>query len=589
MTDLRQEPILVKFPAPKPVISHALRLTAVFASAIMATSCLTASKDPAQASNTSSDHRAASAPNIIFVNSDDLGWADVGFHGSEIRTPTLDRLAHEGVQLDRYYTYAVCSPSRAALMSGRSSLETGVDAPVALDAQLPMDTPLLPEHLRNAGYQTMMVGKWHLGQADVAWMPFKRGFDTFYGFLGGFIDHYHHLTPGGQLDWQRDGVSVREEGYTTDLMTTEAIKRIKLRDKARPFFLYLAYDAPHSPLQAPEADIKAYENIPDMRRRIYAAMVTHFDTKLAEVVKTVEDEGLTANTIIVWVSDNGGQVGAGSLNLPLRGGKGTTFEGGQRVAAVAYWPGHFQGGQKIVSPVTVLDWFPTLLASAGIPVPTDARIVGRDVRPILEGRKTETNKMVMGNHNQGEGYYESAFDWPWKLMRVPTSAYAQMTAGTRFPPETVLPKGINGETSLQLFDVVKDPGETTDLSGKYPDIVARLTAQLNQAPRAKISLSQWAPERRRMLAAAAEKDRPDGGGAAGGPPTGNGPPNDGPPRNGPPRDGPPRNGPPGGGQGPQGNTASEGDLPGGSAFTEYAVEKGKPVAESARGAVVPPH
>ncbi len=559
-----------KFPASMTAIHRVLQATAAVAAAIFVTTGLAAPMDRAQAAtaHAQTPSRSASTPNIIFVISDDLGWADVGFHGSEIRTPTLDRLAHEGVQLDRYYTYAVCSPTRAALMSGRSSLETGVDAPVALDSQLPADTKLLPEQLKSAGYQTMMVGKWHLGQADVAWMPFKRGFDSFYGFLGGFVDHYHHLTPGGQLDWQRDGVSIREEGYTTDLLTQEAVTRIKARDKTRPFFLYLAYDAPHSPLQAPEADVKAYENIADMRRRVYAAMVTHFDAKLAEVVKTVEDEGLSRDTIIVWVSDNGGQIGAGSRNLPLRGGKGTTFEGGERVPAVAYWPGHFQGGRKIESPVTVLDWFPTLLKVAGVTVPTDPRIVGHDARPTFEGRKVKSAKMVIGNHNQGEGYYESAFEWPWKLLRVPTPAYAQLTPGTQFPPATVLPRGISGPTSLQLFDVVKDPGETTDLSAKYPEVVARLTAQLNAAPRAPISLSQWAPERRRLT----------GGGPGGG---------GGPPRNGP-GGGPGPQGQ-GAGQGAPGNVVSEGDLPGGSAFAGYTVEKGKPVAESARGAIVAPN
>ena len=494
---------------------------------------------------------AADRPNIIVVLSDDLGWADVGFHGSEIRTPTLDGLARKGVQLDRYYTYAVCSPTRAALMSGRSSLETGIDAPIALDASLAMDATLLPQHLKSRGYQTMMVGKWHLGQADVAFMPFNRGFDSYYGFLGGFIDHYTHLSPDGQLDWQRDGVSVREEGYSTDLFTREAISKIKSRDKAKPFFLYLTYDAPHTPLQAPEADVKSYANIQDPRRRTYAAMVTHFDSEFAKVLAAVEAEGITGDTLIVWASDNGGQIGAGSNNRPLRGGKGTSFEGGERVPAVAYWPGHIEGGRRIDQPVTVLDWFPTLLKVAGVSPPADGRLVGHDAMGALRGGAAPQAKMVIGNHNMGEGYYESAYEWPWKLMRAPETAFSSMPPGDAGAPEVVRPARISGPNTVQLFNVATDPNEREDVSAAHPDIVKALLTRLDAAPRAPKSLSEWAPGNRRIGA------------------------------NGPPGGGPPGGGPPGGGPRPGG---PGGGLPGGGAFASYAVERGTPIAEAAKGA-----
>ena len=453
--------------------------------------------------------QASARPNIIVVLSDDLGWGDVGFHGSEIRTPTLDALAGKGVQLDRYYTYAVCSPTRAALMSGRSSLETGVDAPVSLDASLPMDSTLLPQHLKARGYQTMLVGKWHLGQADVAWMPFNRGFDSYYGFLGGFIDHYTHISPDGALDWQRNGVTVREEGYTTDLITREAVKTIKSRDKTRPFFLYLAYDAPHTPLQAPEADVQSYASIQDPRRRTYAAMVTHFDSEFAKVLATVEAEGIAKNTLIIWASDNGGQIGAGSNNLPLRGGKGTAFEGGERVPAVAYWPGHIAGGKHITEPVTVLDWFPTLLKLAGAPASTDRRVVGRDSLPALEGKSAPKAKMVMGNHINGEGYFESAYDWPWKLLRAPASGFQTGGSGPGGGGSSA-----GAPLSVQLFNVVDDPTEKTNIAGAHPDIVAALLKSLAAAPRAPKSLSEWAPGARQIGASpeAAVGPRPPPGG-----------------------------------------------------------------------------
>ena len=505
---------------------------------------------------------ASSPPNIVFILSDDLGWADVGFHGSEIRTPTLDALAKKGVQLNRYHTYAVCSPTRAALMSGRSSLETGVDAPVALDASLPMDSKILPQYLKQQGYQTALAGKWHLGQAEVAWMPFSRGFDSFYGFLGGFIDHYKHLTPEGLLDWQRDGVSIREEGYTTDLITREAVARIKSRDKSKPLFLYIAYDAPHTPLQAPEADVKAYSNITDLRRRTYAAMVTHFDAQLAQVIETLDAEHISKDTLIVWASDNGGQIGAGSRNLPLRGGKGTSFEGGERVPAVAYWPGHIQGGKSIEQTVTVLDWFPTLLTLAKAEVPSDPRIVGHDVIGALTGRAYAPATIVMGNHAQGEGYYESVFEGPWKLMRAAVQAFTQLPAGLEAPPNRVLPARVTGPTAVQLFNVATDPAEKDDVASAHPDIVARLLKQLEAAPRAPRSLSEWAGGGRRNPGG-------QGPGPAGGPRA--------------PGAGPPPGRGPGAGP-PQGGGPADDNLPGGGPFASYGPERGQPVAEAAVGA-----
>ena len=497
---------------------------------------------------------AATKPNIVVIVNDDLGWGDVGYHGAEIRTPNLDALAKRGVELNRYYTYAVCSPMRAALMSGRSSLETGVDAPIALDKVLPLDATLLPEHLKRAGYQTVMVGKWHLGQAKTEYLPFKRGFDYYYGFLGGFIDHYTHLTPEGHLDWQRNGVSVREEGYTTDLFTADAISQIKSRDKKKPLFLYLAYDAPHTPLQAPAEVVAKYADIADPIRRTYAAMVDHADAQIARVLATIESEGMAKDTLILWVSDNGPETRGGGTSGGLRMGKGTSFEGGQRVPAIAYWPGHLEGGKKLDSVITVLDWFPTLITAAGGKVPQDKLIVGHDVMKTLRGDQVaKPAQMVMGNHAQRAGaYYESAYQWPWKIVRAP----AALLNGPQGPrPGGPGPGAAAGDAKVVLlFDVVADPTESTDLAAANPQVVARLLADLDAAPRAAASLSEWG-----------------GNGRAG----------VGPGLGGPPGGGPPGGGPPAGGGG--------GDrLPGGgNALQGYTVEKGEPVAEAAaRGAAI---
>jgi len=483
-------------------------------------------------------------PNIVFILNDDLGWGDVGYHGSEIRTPTLDSLARRGVELNRYYTYAVCSPTRAALMSGRSSLETGVDAPIGVDQVLPMNSKILPQYLKAQGYQTAMVGKWHLGQARSEYLPMSRGFDSFYGFLGGFIDHYTHLTPEGHLDWQRDGSSVRESGYSTDLFTDEAIKKIRGRDKKRPLFLYLAYDAPHTPLQAPEEDIKSYLNITDPIRRTFAAMVQHNDAQIARVLTTLKSEGMLKNTLIVWASDNGPELRGGGTAGILRAGKGTAFEGGQRVPAIVYWEGKIEGGKSLEVPLSVLDWFPTLLDLAGGQRPNDARVVGINMLSTLQGdRSNSATPFIVGNRSQGAngGYYESIYQWPFKLLRS-----SARNIGSKPLPENSDPAA---KISL-LFNVDKDPAETNNLVEQYVNLVRDLEARLDAAPRAPRSLSEWggANTRNRAVGAAptngAPNGRPAGGGLAGG--------------------------------------AAIGDrLPGGNALQGYSVEKGESVAEAA--------
>ncbi|MCP5115213.1 MAG: sulfatase-like hydrolase/transferase, partial [bacterium] len=187
---------------------------------------------------------AADHPHVVLIVADDLGWNDVGYHGSEIRTPNIDKLAKSGVMLERFYAYPLCSPTRTALMTGRHSIELGVNGPFAPTAKegLPLDERLLPQAFSDAGYQTFMTGKWHLGLAHVKYFPQSRGFDHFYGHLGAAVDFYEHVLRGG-LDWQRNGKSVREEGYTTDLITAEAVRLLRERDKNKPVLLYITYNA----------------------------------------------------------------------------------------------------------------------------------------------------------------------------------------------------------------------------------------------------------------------------------------------------------------------------------------------------------
>lgn len=423
------------------------------------------------------------SPNIVVILSDDLGWGDVGYHGSDIKTPTLDGLAKRGVELDRYYTYAVCSPTRAALMTGRSSLETGVDGPLAFKETLPLNLTLLPQHLKGLNYQTVMIGKWHLGKSKPEEMPFKRGFDYFYGFLGGFINKYSHIDVTGAPDWQRNGQALIEAGHTTDLMTEDAIRQIKGRDKTKPLFMYLAYDAPHTPLQAPDEYVARNTHIADPGRRMYAAMVEHMDAQLARVMSTLEAEGMAQDTLVVWASDNGPLANGSGSTGGLRGSKSTVFEGGQRVPAFAFWPGQLEGGRKLNAPVTVLDWFPTLIRVAGGTPPTDPMLPGRDVMPVLRGAAQAPGAdMVLGNHMlRVKGYAESAYRFPWKLVRMPAPA----PAGAASSPQATAAK-----VEL-LFNLETDPKEATNVAAAHPDIVKRLLADLEAAPRAPRTLSLW--------------------------------------------------------------------------------------------------
>jgi arylsulfatase A-like enzyme len=238
------------------------------------------------------------ATNLVLFVADDMGWGDVGYHDSEIRTPNIDRLAAEGMRLERFYVHPLCSPTRGALMTGRSPLTTGLLLPTEpwYSSGLPVGEKLLPEYLKDAGYQTFAVGKWHLGPNRLRYHPQNRGFDHFYGHLGGFINYDLHTIWRG-VDWQRNGRTVVEDGYSTHLITDEAVRLIKARDKDAPMFLYVTFNAPHSPLQAPESATAGYAELDDMNRRIYAAMVTEMDRGIGQVLATLESEGTRLTSI----------------------------------------------------------------------------------------------------------------------------------------------------------------------------------------------------------------------------------------------------------------------------------------------------
>jgi arylsulfatase A-like enzyme len=396
-----------------------------------------------------------SRPNIVFILVDDVGWNDVGYHGSDIATPNIDALAQSGVKLERSYVFPICSPTRAALMTGQNPLKFGIDSPMALDGTLPLDLTLLPERLKSAGYDTWLVGKWHLGHTAMASLPNARGFDHSYGLLNGWVDHYTHVFNGG-LDWQRNGTSIREEGHTTALLTKEARGLIDQHDGSNPFFLYMAYDAPHTPLQFIDGVAKSYPEIEDMDRRVYAEMMTDLDAHIGQLVGTLETKGLMENTLIVLMSDNGGDKPLGSSNAPLKGGKGIAFEGGLRTPALISWRGHIAPNQVLEEPVFIQNWAPTLLEAAGIDY-AHAQFDGASHWALLKGNAAGAAQPRIAI---GGAQSRAVFAWPYKYVRH-TPRFE--TTVTTF-----------------LYNVVDDPTETIDIKAKHPEIAKQLAEYLEQ-------------------------------------------------------------------------------------------------------------
>lgn len=391
------------------------------------------------------------SPNIVFVIADDLGWNDVGYHNQEVRTPEIDALARNGVKLTQFRVNAACSPTRASLMTGQTAIRAGVPTP---GDDLSADVRIVPEALHDAGYQTWLVGKWHLGAPSEAHLPNQRGFDHFYGFLGGSIDSYTHRR-GNTLDWQRNGTTIDEEGYSTDLLTAEAVSLIENRDSTRPFYLNLSFNAPHVPLAAPQKFLDNWAHIADEDRRTYLAMVEALDAAVGRLYAALETQGVANDTLFVFMSDNGGNENTGGAsNDPLRGGKGTPFDGGIRAPAFVLWPDELPGGTEFSQPFAVMDWAATIAAVTGTPsVSTVAD--GVNMWPALSTGQTASR----GFSIFGEGSSQAVIEDGWK--------YAVLDRGNR---------------RQFLFRVLEDPNEMNDLLDANPEIAERLAQILADHP-----------------------------------------------------------------------------------------------------------
>lgn len=408
-------------------------------------------------------------PNIVLILADDLGWADVGWHGREIRTPQLDRLARAGARLEQFYVQPVCSPTRAALMTGRypirHGLQVGVVRPWA-EYGLPLDERTLPQALREAGYETAICGKWHLGHARPEYLPTRRGFEHQYGHYNGALDYFTHVRDGG-FDWHRDDRECRDEGYSTHLIAREAAKRIKDRDPSRPLFLYVPFNAVHGPHQVPERYTEPYAGLAEPRRT-YAGMVAAMDEAVGRIVEAIDQEGLRDNTLFLFSSDNGGPApGKVTSNGPLRGRKGTVYEGGVRVPAFATWEGHIAPETIVDAPLHIVDWYPTLLKLAGASLDQPLPLDGRDAWPAIASGGPSPHEEILLNASPAGGAIRVG-EWKLVINARAKSEDGQDAdeAGADKPAE-----------SVELFHLSDDPHEKHNLAAANPRKVEELTAR----------------------------------------------------------------------------------------------------------------
>jgi arylsulfatase A-like enzyme len=416
-------------------------------------------------------------PNILYILVDDLGWGDVSYHGSPIRTPNMDRLVRRGIELDYHYVNPVCTPTRVSLLTGRYPGRFGRHATVPSNPPvLPDGYPTLATMLRDAGYATGLFGKWHLG-SDPRFYPGNYGFDTSYGSLAGGVDPYHHHYKRGphSTTWHRDGRLIHERGHATDLITEEAIRWIEAQDK--PWFCYVPYTAVHTPIRAPESWIDrywfgGYDDDPERERSFqeYAAYASHLDHAIGRLVETLKCLEQIYNTVVILVSDNGASTKNASAdtnlypgwhedmprrgsNDPLRGTKATLYEGGIRTPAAIMWQSVLAPG-KLASPIHIVDWMPTLAALLGCEPPTDPRWDGVDIWSLISGQLQHAQERPLYWNLVHERF--AVRHRGWKLIRRERAS------------------GLETE----LYHIAEDPLEERELASHHPEIVQELLSIL---------------------------------------------------------------------------------------------------------------
>ncbi|XP_043492499.1 arylsulfatase J [Polistes fuscatus] len=492
-------------------------------------------------------------PNIIFILADDLGWNDVGFHGSgQIPTPNIDALAYSGLLLNKYYVTPICTPSRSALMTGKYPIHIGMQHGVLKGAEprgLPLNEKILPQYLQDLGYSTHIVGKWHLGFYKKEFTPIYRGFKSHVGFWSGHHDYFDHTAveePYWGLDMRRDmNVAWDLHGqYSTDIFTQEAVKLIENHNSSQPLFLYLAHAAVHSgnpynPLAAPDFEVAKYSSITNYNRRRFAGMLSKLDQSVGHVVKALQKTDLLKNSVIIFSTDNGGPASGFNMNAasnwPLRGVKNTLWEGGVRGTGLLWTPKLTRPGRVSSQMFHITDWLPTLLSIAGSDPSNLTNLDGIDLWEALRDDKESPRRTILHNIDDIFGVSAITVD-DWKLMQGSTyngawdgwygpsgrewvynvgavigsmSGRALTSSGFSLTPEQIheireisLIKCPPKNDSLPLcqplkapclFNIQQDPCEDNNLANELPTILKKLQEEIKKFNATAISPgnAQW--------------------------------------------------------------------------------------------------
>lgn len=411
-------------------------------------------------------------PNIIIILADDLGNADVGFHGSDIKTPTIDWLASEGIRLEQFYACPMCSPTRAGLMTGRYPIRFGVMRsviPPQREYGMPSEEFTIAEMLAKSGYKHRgIIGKWHLGHRQKKWLPTNQGFTFYEGCLNGAIDYFTQVRED-QRDWHYNEIPSEKNGYTTDLVGDASVEFIKAVPKNEPFFLYVPFTAPHAPFQAKPEDIAKYPQRSG-NKQIYAAMIDCLDQNIKKIVSCIEERNQLENTFILFFSDNGGVPEVAS-NGKLRGWKLTPYQGGINVVAAVYWPaGYISGGKIINERMGYIDVFPTLMEIAGYKGQPVNLLDGTSILKALKGEKLENRNWFTYFYQNNEKIEQLALNTnQWKLV------------WQRNAPDNEIPF-----EKIELFRIDSDKEEAVNISEKNKEIVNLLKAETEKIYQLKL-------------------------------------------------------------------------------------------------------